>query len=77
MCAGWGRVHVTQKACLAWLPSLKLDKQGGASLRPPENRGAEGRGGRETPIILKMDMAVLLKVILKQTFLSQAFQPRA
>lgn len=57
---------------------MELEKQ--ETSRDPQCRG---RGRREAPIVPQVDTAVLLKVILRQTFLSPAvlsakgFQPSA
>lgn len=62
---GRGRVQATQKACLAWFPNLKLDKQGWGLPQTSRDPWCQGRGRKEAPIIPQVDMAVLLKVILK------------
>lgn len=57
---------------------MELEKQ--ETSRDPQCRG---RGRREAPTVPQVDTAVLLKVILRQTFLSPAvlsakgFQPSA
>lgn len=57
---GGGRVSVVQKGCLARFPSSKL---GEAGMGPPSHlQRPTGLGG---PTILKVGVAVLLKVILK------------
>lgn len=75
---GVGRGPGLQKGSRAGFPSLELEKQ--ETSRDPRCRGG---GRREAPTVPKVDMTVLLKVILKQTFLSPAvlsakgFQPIA
>lgn len=75
---GAGRGPGLQKGSLAGFPSLELEKQ--ETSRDPRCRGG---GGREAPTVPQVDVAVSLKAILKQTFLSPAvlsakgFQPSA
>lgn len=79
-CAGWGKSSRNPERPSSWFPSLRLSEADlGVSLRPPETHGVGGG----LPIILKVDVPVLLKAILKQPFLSpaalrsQAIEPSA
>lgn len=76
-CVGWGKSSSHPERLSSWFPSLKLGKAG---LGPPSDLQGPMVWGL---VILKVDVAVLLKAILKQPFVSpavlrsQATQPSA
>lgn len=76
-CVGWGKSSSHPERLSSWFRSLKL---GEASLGPPSDLQGPMAWG---PVILKVDVAVLLKAILKQPSVSpavlrsQATQPSA